>query len=482
MFYKNRRSPISLLRHHNPQPCVQLPLDSPDWNSEEHADLVSRDRVKVKEAVRRYLQEKVRDDWVFGWPLEPVPADESSKPSVASAHHHDEKSSADAVDRDDGDDEPAVETDKGYHVDDDDDDGDGDDAQSTYSLVSDIPPHYRALEEWDSDVAVDNEPSPIPKNEHPVSYAHLTREERRALKRRDLRSDMEWNRGLACFEARRIAWTQARTVRLRPSTNVNTASMTCKTESVNPASVAAAAAPPPPSQPPASPQRSSTRLFFFRRRSTSPTSPAAAVAGGSESSPPPAATDESASATEIPAPSSPTAASRSTAGAAAAVDESSLPVETVVPLAPPILPPTNPLRASIVPANYLQLYDKVIANSMQPSCPVNLSDMVASCITGWKRDGEWPPRSAPAEQLGGRTRRYGAGRRAAIAITSNTGNDGGDGATGGVGVDGRRRSITALLGPGGARETGTGKGVRQSISKVLGLSLTVSPFSGDGYH
>lgn len=54
------------------------------------------------------------------------------------------------------------------------------------------------------------------------------------------------------------------------------------------------------------------------------------------------------------------------------------------------------MRASITPQIYPSLYDKVVVHSLQPSCPVNLSDMVASCVAGWKRDGEWPPRSAPA--------------------------------------------------------------------------------------
>ncbi|KAJ3495518.1 hypothetical protein NLG97_g3335 [Lecanicillium saksenae] len=71
------------------------------------------------------------------------------------------------------------------------------------------------------------------------------------------------------------------------------------------------------------------------------------------------------------------------------------PVETLLPLAQPILPPNNPLRASITPNVYIGLYDKVILHNLQPSCPINLADMLRSCVTGWKRDGEWPPRSTP---------------------------------------------------------------------------------------
>jgi hypothetical protein len=43
---------------------------------------------------------------------------------------------------------------------------------------------------------------------------------------------------------------------------------------------------------------------------------------------------------------------------------------------------------------YGSLYDKVVVQNMQPSCPVNLSDMLRACVVGWKRDGEWPPKSS----------------------------------------------------------------------------------------
>jgi hypothetical protein len=59
------------------------------------------------------------------------------------------------------------------------------------------------------------------------------------------------------------------------------------------------------------------------------------------------------------------------------------------------------MRASVQPSMYGSLYDKVVAQSLQPSCPVNLADMLRACVVGWKRDGEWPPKSvypAPAAQ------------------------------------------------------------------------------------
>lgn len=75
--------------------------------------------------------------------------------------------------------------------------------------------------------------------------------------------------------------------------------------------------------------------------------------------------------------------------------------EIEVPVAPPILPKENGMRASIGPAAYNTIYDKVIVQQLSPSCPINLQDITRSCVQGWKKDGEWPPRSTPAASIGG---------------------------------------------------------------------------------
>ncbi|TVY87698.1 hypothetical protein LAWI1_G008426 [Lachnellula willkommii] len=77
---------------------------------------------------------------------------------------------------------------------------------------------------------------------------------------------------------------------------------------------------------------------------------------------------------------------------------------TEIPIAPPILPPTTGMRKSITPDAYNTIYDKVVLQSLTPSCPINLKDVTRSCVQGWKRDGEWPPKSAP-ESPGTRRRR-----------------------------------------------------------------------------
>jgi hypothetical protein len=61
-----------------------------------------------------------------------------------------------------------------------------------------------------------------------------------------------------------------------------------------------------------------------------------------------------------------------------------------IPVAPPILPvEICPMRANITPKAYDTIYDKVVLQTITPSCPINLKDMTRSCVQGWKRDGTW---------------------------------------------------------------------------------------------
>ena len=72
---------------------------------------------------------------------------------------------------------------------------------------------------------------------------------------------------------------------------------------------------------------------------------------------------------------------------------------TLVPVAPPILPPDHPIRATVQPATYPQIYSKIIIQGLAPTVPINLKDVVSSLVVGWKKDGEWPPKSE-AEKAG----------------------------------------------------------------------------------
>lgn len=69
----------------------------------------------------------------------------------------------------------------------------------------------------------------------------------------------------------------------------------------------------------------------------------------------------------------------------------------LLPLPPPLLPPSNTIRASITPASYPSIYSKVVAQGQTPLVPINLSDMVGALVQGWKADGEWPPQSGVPE-------------------------------------------------------------------------------------
>lgn len=68
-------------------------------------------------------------------------------------------------------------------------------------------------------------------------------------------------------------------------------------------------------------------------------------------------------------------------------------LDTFIPIPPPLLPPSTPMRKAITPRNHTTIYDKIILGGQTPLCPINLQTVVSSCVEGWKRDGEWPPRS-----------------------------------------------------------------------------------------
>ncbi|KAF4976645.1 hypothetical protein FZEAL_6719, partial [Fusarium zealandicum] len=373
--YKNPRSPIAKFRHHSVQLPTPLPTSTPDWCDDEHADLLSRDKVKQKEAVKRYLEAKVKTDWDFTWPSRAVDPPLADSPiTIASvtpeAPDPDQTvTSLDAI-------EPTrtvqdeTHDDDGYQVDDDPESSDQDDvsdAESTYSTVSEDPINYRPRVEWTSDLSDDDEPAPSRspfRFDSPNTVGSTVQSAvlaKRALRRRAVRNEMEWNEGLACFEARRNAWTGARTVRIRTK----------------------------PASPPAVSPRSPRRFFFRRSMSTSPPNSTAASTQAPQTS------DGSDGSSFVKNDDLRKLQSKDTTHSTP-TSSRDYPVEVLLPLAPPLLPPNNPLRASITPSVYLSLYDKVIIHSLQPSCPINLSDMLRACVSGWKRDGEWPPRPTMA--------------------------------------------------------------------------------------
>ncbi|PHH65424.1 hypothetical protein CDD81_2528 [Ophiocordyceps australis] len=441
--YKKPLSPLAKLRsHHSPPPAPQqeAPTASPEWATAEYADLLSRDKIKQKEAIKRYLSEKVKTDWHFTWPPSsgtPPPRGNGRCALAPSLSGAQDDATGQGVRRgrvqDETRHESAHEADQGSELqglclqDDDDDD---DDASSNYSIVSEDTPHYRTRTDWSSDVADEQEkaePQSLLSHHLRASSADAS-QARRARRRKELRQEVSWNEGLACFEARRQAWTGAKTVRIRSK----------------PVSA--------PSTSPLSPR--SPRRFFFRH-SMSASPPYSSTLGASPDGST-TASDHSCAARDSEGllrkqQTQSSSASDAVLGRAYTVD-------TVLPVGQPLLPPSNALRATISPAVYSSLYDKVVLNNQQPACPINLSDMLRSCVVGWKRDGEWPPRSSMAE--GGATSK--GKKRATI--------QGPEQIAGNV----ARRMSFGILGRDRDDESRTGKGIRRSLQRALGLSLVAN--------
>lgn len=437
-FYKSPRSPLAKLRHH-PQLPTQLPTATPDWADTEYADLLSKDKAKQKEAVKRYLADKVKTGWEFPWPPQAqAPAPEApaqdGESQTATAEHGDGTNSPAKQVQDETLDDEGYQVDEGSELevppsDDGQADDQDDDARSIYSVVSEDAVHYRPRTEWTSDLSDDDTPAPLSSFRFdapdPVPCAaKATALEKQARRRRALRDEMAYNDGLACFEARRNAWTGARTVRVR-------------SKPVSPA--------------PASPR--SPRRFFFRRSMSGspPGSMPGATAQGADAS------GTASDASSLPRDAHDRDLKKQQTQGSAVSDSASpriYPVETLVPIGQPLLPPTNPLRASITPAVYLSLYDKVILNNLQPACPVNLSDMLRSCVAGWKRDGEWPPRASVMDPVMALRRK----KKAATAGNENNGSV-------------TRRMSFGLLGREKDDESRAGKGIRRSLQRALGIGV-----------
>ncbi|KAG6007457.1 hypothetical protein E4U43_000300 [Claviceps pusilla] len=437
-FYKSPRSPFSKLRMHPPQSPAHLLTPTPEWVSDEYADLLSRDKTKQKNAVKRYLTDKVRNDWDFSWP--PAPHQDESVPAVhqdLTAANQPFSLKEDAYERKT--DDELDETGSGADAEAD-ADADADDAESVYSVFPEDAAHFRLRTEWTSDLSdVDDDEvstrcSPFRfDNPHVVqSTVQEIVEAKKAGRRRALREEMSWNDGLACFEARRNAWTGAKTVRLHRK---------------------------PVATPPASP-RSPKRFFFRRSMSGSPpgpTAPTLAVITNHGDNNTAAHSDNSSSVSKVSIkdlnkhPSVDSSASEVSHGHV-------YPVETMLPIGQPILPPDNPLRASISPTVYLSLYDKVILHNLQPACPVNLSDMLRSCVAGWKRDGEWPPRPSAPEPM------VAAPRKKKKPTTDSKNEQAGN-------INVTRRMSLGLLGRDNHDDPGTGKGIRRSLQRALGIGV-----------
>ena len=82
-----------------------------------------------------------------------------------------------------------------------------------------------------------------------------------------------------------------------------------------------------------------------------------------------------------------------------------------LPLPPPLIPPSHPVRARISKASYPTIYSRVVVQGTRPTVPINLADMTRALVKGWQSDGEWPPKQATLDPLVGRRRTRRSDRR-----------------------------------------------------------------------
>jgi hypothetical protein len=83
------------------------------------------------------------------------------------------------------------------------------------------------------------------------------------------------------------------------------------------------------------------------------------------------------------------------------LDSASTETFDLVPVAPRLLA-SNPIRASVTPKAYSDIFQKIVVSSRTPSVPINLADMTKVLVQGWKDTDEWPPRAGLVDPLIGK--------------------------------------------------------------------------------
>lgn len=76
----------------------------------------------------------------------------------------------------------------------------------------------------------------------------------------------------------------------------------------------------------------------------------------------------------------------------------------IIPVAPRLLA-SNPIRASINPKAYSDIFQKIVVSARTPSVPINLADMTKALVQGWKDSDEWPPKVSALDPLAGGKKR-----------------------------------------------------------------------------
>jgi hypothetical protein len=256
-------------------------------------------------------------------------------------------------------------------------------------------------------------------------------EERRKRKRQEAEEEQLVNSGLRVFEARRDAWTGTKRLKQRgrppgsswthkdivateAAAQVHTSArrtpslqdLRISSEPPTPSRAARSTKsplPPPAHLVPAGPSHAS---LAPPASDSAPATPSTHTATTLAARTPPDSPSTSPPHSPTPGPSTdPTLPQPRTAPA----DDGDDPSTPYTPLCPPLLPPTHPTRSLITPAAYPSIYSRVVVQGTAPRLPIPLSDLVASCVQGWKGEGEWPPRGPVGgpEPLLGRMKKKG---------------------------------------------------------------------------
>ncbi|KAK5000600.1 hypothetical protein LTR66_000573 [Elasticomyces elasticus] len=191
-----------------------------------------------------------------------------------------------------------------------------------------------------------------------IEDAMVARRMRRKRKReKALNDEISWNEGLAHFVARRNAWSCAQNTDAKPTTTVG---------AIRP-----------------------------RKEAVDVKDPISISPHSDGSSSPTSSTSAASPSKSFPSRQSTPANPRNPPLTAVLTDE------VRIPLAPPLIPSSNLIRARVKPSLYPEIYSKIIVQSKAPSIPLNLADVTRALVQGWKDDGEWPPKEKPLEPLAG---------------------------------------------------------------------------------
>jgi Protein of unknown function (DUF4050) len=243
---------------------------------------------------------------------------------------------------------------------DDDDDDDEDEEESTDEDDEELEGHELKFESPDS----------------VAEFIDRKIQARKRKKRKLLEDEIEWNGGLCFFMRRRNAWTGA----LSPEA--------VKARESNQDTIMDTDADAPAIEGDRATSESIQESHNTEQSEAATAEAKVDVVEESKSSSPKPPHEDTDSGIAIP-----TSSSQPFSPFDAPSDSATL-TDILLPIAPPLLPATNPVRSSIMARSDSELYEKVVRDSRTPAVPINLAHMMRVIVQGWKDEGNWPPKSS----------------------------------------------------------------------------------------